>query len=203
MTTIEDKIKFFSKIVFDKVQEEQQKDIDKFNKEKEERIKKEKEKLELKKKEAIKEINKKAQLKANELIAREKVESHQEVLKLRQKLLDETLNGLKDKLIEFTNDEGYKEVFLTIVRNTINKLDEGSYTLYLTKKDKTAYEDEVYKIIRENHKVKINVEETDDNIIGGIFMLSDDKKIRIDNTLYSSLIDMKQFIGAKLAEKIG
>ena len=64
MTTIEDKISLFSKIIYDKVNEEKKERLEAFNKESEKKINLEKEKIEELKKLLQREVQKKSNIKS-------------------------------------------------------------------------------------------------------------------------------------------
>lgn len=201
MTTIEDKIKLFSKIVYDKVHDEKQKDFDDFEKEKERIINDEKQKIENENKIILKETEKKAALKSNELIAKEKMKNQQCILKLRQQFIDDSMADLKKKVIKYTDDPAYKDFLLDSLENTLSKLDKGSYDLYATEKDICNYKDEIDEKIEGSPSIKCFIKQSEYDIIGGVLAVSRNGRIRIDNTLASKIEDAQEYIGIKLLQK--
>lgn len=202
MTTIEDKIKLFSKIVYDKVHDEIQKDFDAFEKEKEQAINEEKEKIENENKVVLQEAEKKAALKSNELVAKEKMENQQYILKLRQQFINDSMEELKKKVIKYTDDPDYKNFLLDSLESTLSRLDKGSYDLYITDKDIHNCKAEIDKKIKEFINIKCFIKQADYDMIGGVLAVSTDGKMRIDNTLTSKIEDVREYIGIKLTNEI-
>ena len=121
MTTIEDKISLFSKIIYDKVNEEKQERVEAFNIEAEKRINMEKEKIEEARRNLQSDVQKKSSIKANRIVAKEMLNKQREILFLKDKLICEALEAVGDKLIEFVSQAEYKEYFFTLLKNTIKE----------------------------------------------------------------------------------
>lgn len=203
MTTVEDKIKLFSKIVYDKIKVEKQKDFDAFEKEKEEILKKEKEKIEIGKNTILKEAEKKAILSSNEIIAREKVDGQQKILKFKQKIVEDSLIALKERVIKFTDEPSYKEVLLSSIDNVLLNLDGNKYILYVTNKDINSYKEDMDAMLEKYSNIELELKEALNDIIGGVLLISQDGRFRIDNTLISIIEDSREYLGVKIMEKIG
>lgn len=203
MTTIEDKIKLFSKIVYDKIQSEKQKEFDAFEAEKDKTLSDEKQKFENKNKIILEETEKKALLKGNELIAQEKAESQQRILKLKQKFISDSMMDLRKKVTKYTDDPAYKDFLLDSLSSTLTKLDKGGYDLYLTAKDICNYRNDIDIKVKEFTGIEISLKEAEYDIIGGVLLISQNGKVRIDDTLNSKVEDAREYIGVRIAQKIG
>lgn len=203
MATIEDKIKLFSKIVYEKAQEEEQSKLEEFEKEKEKTLEKEKIKLEEKKSSAMEETRKKAALKVNEIIAAVKVQSQNEVLEAKRNMIDEIMKELNDKLENFTLSEDYHDFLIKQAMSSTSDLEEGSFILELTHRDFEKYGDEIKEKVSVSDNKNFEIEESDEEMIGGLILESTSHKFRINNSLAARLMEYKEKVGIEIIERIG
>lgn len=202
MTTIEDKIKLFSKIVYEKIEEEKQAEIAAFEQMRDELIIKEKIKLEEEKALFIKEITKKTKFKSNEIVAKEKIASATEILKLKEKLICEAESLVKKGLIGFAHSSEYKSYFLKELKETLLNVKEVNVVLYLLQNDFEAFEEEIKEIIKEELKENMEIRYILRDIIGGFILEEVSGEFRIDNSLLRKLQDNKEKIGIEVMEII-
>ena len=92
MTTIEDKISLFSKIIYEKLNEEKEEKVRKFNEEVDIKINNEKEKLAEIKKISKREFIRKANVKSSEIIAKENLNKQREMLRLKDDIIKTTIS---------------------------------------------------------------------------------------------------------------
>lgn len=203
MTTIEDKIKLFSKIVYDKIDEQKNKDFEEFEKEKEKVLVEEKAKIKNLEKDAISEISKKAIIKANEIIAKEKLIKQQEILQVKEELIKDAESSLMEKLRTFCNTNEYENYYFGVINNTLNEIPKGNYVMYVSSQDFDKYESETYKHINSIGDIKIEIKKTKKDIIGGIIIEELEGRFRVDNSLYSKLLSSREKLGVKIIESIG
>ena len=109
MTTIEDKISLFSKIIYEKLNEEKEEKLKAFNEEAELKINTEKEKISQIKKVSEREIIRKANVKASEIIAKENLNKQREMLRLKDDIIKTTIEEIKNKLLDFVNSKEYED----------------------------------------------------------------------------------------------
>lgn len=201
MILLENKIAIFNKIVFLKQKEECEKRI------REEREKAEKilsEKIESLKKDEEAFVDRRVTLakrRGYELIA--SVEEQKRVLFLEEdeKLLNELLETLSQKLLEFTKTEEYVNLEAENFTNILDEIDEKSIYLYV-KNDENKKLIEKFKEIAKEKDVELNIDELFEYHIGG-FIISDlEKTYNINLSLKNKLEDMRYEIGSMLHEKL-
>lgn len=203
MTTIDDKLELFNKLIFEKIYTEKKVEIDKFNKEKEEYLKKEKEKQEEKRNDFISDMNKKAAIKKNEIIAKEEIGIQQKLLVLKRELLKETMSALQDRIREFAETEDYKDFLFKLIEQSGSILEDKNYFLYLTEQDKEKYGDEIKKELSYKVNGNIEIKSSGLDILGGLIIEEAEGSYRINNTLLSKLDDTREYAGLLLTDLLG
>jgi len=203
MTTIEDKISLFSKIIYDKVNEEKQGRLATFATESEKRINAEKQKIDELRQSLQKDVSKKSNIKANGIVAKERLKKQREILILKEKLINETLENVRQKLIEFVSLAEYKPYFISILEKTLVEIEAGDYYLIVLKGDYEKFKNEI-EVMRSNNinnrNVEIKISEGD--FIGGIVLKDIEGKFKIDNSLSSKLEECKEIIGVRVMEML-
>ncbi|KAJ49321.1 hypothetical protein CTM_23704, partial [Clostridium tetanomorphum DSM 665] len=180
MVTIEDKLKLFSKIVFDKIDEELKSEFVAFQSEKEEILRNEEDKVNKEREREINAIKKKAEVKKREIISKAKIEKQKDILKLKENMIDSLLEELIMKLKEYTQCEDYKKYLYKEINLALTQFKNDQFILYLNKQDYEKYKEEIKcKILNSN----VSIEETKEDVIGGFILQDKDMKYRIDNTL--------------------
>ncbi len=201
MILLENKIAIFNKIVFVKQKEECEKRI------REEREKTEKilsEKIESLKKDEEAFVDRRVTLakrRGYELIA--SVEEQKRVLFLEEdeKLLNELIETLSQKLLEFTKTEEYVNLEAENFTNILDEIDEKSIYLYV-KNDENKKLIEKFKEIAKEKDVELNIDELFEYHIGGFIISDMEKTYNINLSLKNKLEDMRYEIGSMLHEKL-
>ncbi|MDU1663135.1 MAG: hypothetical protein E6852_02470 [Peptoniphilus harei] len=201
MILLENKIAIFNKIVFVKQKEECEKRI------REEREKAEKilsEKIESLKKDEEAFVDRRVTLakrRGYELIA--SVEEQKRVLFLEEdeKLLNELIETLSQKLLEFTKTEEYVNLEAENFTNILDEIDEKSIYLYV-KNDENKKLIEKFKEIAKEKDVELNIDELFEYHIGGFIISDMEKTYNINLSLKNKLEDMRYEIGSMLHEKL-
>lgn len=197
MTTIEDKIKLFVKIIYEKIDETKEKEIEEFSKEKELRLEELKQYIETKRIETINESTKKAEIKAAELITSQKIKAHQEILALKQKFIKETIGLLKKRFEGFAQSEGYKDFLLEAIEKNLASLEESEYTVLMTPKDLELY-GEIIKFSGQKQGKVISVAVTKKDVIGGYLIEHKSGKFRIENSFAAKISEFEEYIGLQV-----
>jgi V/A-type H+-transporting ATPase subunit E len=200
MTTIEDKISLFSKIIYDKVSEEKEERLEDFTKESQIKINTEREKLEELMKNLQIEVSKKSNIKANTIIAKERLIKQREVLFLKDKLVNDALEDVREKLVEFVSLAEYKPYFINALKGTFNGIDKGDYYLIVLKKDYERFKDYIDAVGDEYPERNVEVRISEVDFIGGLMLKDFDGKFKIDNSIYSKLQESKEIIGVRVME---
>ncbi|MEF3317295.1 hypothetical protein [Peptoniphilus grossensis] len=201
MILLENKIAIFNKIVFLKQKEECEERI------REEREKADKilaEKIESLKKDEEAFVNRRVTLakrRGYELIA--SVEEQKRVLFLEEdeKLLNELLETLSQKLLEFTKTDEYVNLETENFKNILDEIDEKSIYLYV-KNNENEKLIEKFKEIAKEKGVDLIVDELFEYHIGGFIISDMDRTYNINLSLKNKLEDMRYEIGSMLHEKL-
>ncbi len=201
MILLENKIAIFNKIVFLKQKEECEKRI------REEREKADKilaEKIESLKKDEEAFVNRRVTLakrRGYELIA--SVEEKKRVLFLEEdeKLLNELLETLSQKLLEFTKTDEYVNLETENFKNILDEIDEKSIYLYV-KNNENERLIEKFKEIAKEKGVDLIIDELFEYHIGGFIISDMDRTYNINLSLKNKLEDMRYDIGSMLHEKL-
>ncbi len=201
MILLENKIAIFNKIVFLKQKEECEKRI------REEREKADKilaEKIESLKEDEEAFVNRRVTLakrRGYELIA--SVEEQKRVLFLEEdeKLLNELLETLSQKLLEFTKTDEYVNLETENFKNILNEIDEKSIYLYV-KNNENEKLIEKFKEIAKEKGVDLIIDELFEYHIGGFIISDMDRTYNINLSLKNKLEDMRYDIGSMLHEKL-
>lgn len=201
MILLENKIAIFNKIVFLKQKEECEKRI---REEKEKADKILAEKIESLKKDEEAFVNRRVTLakrRGYELIA--SVEEQKRVLFLEEdeKLLNELLETLSQKLLEFTKTDEYVNLETENFKNILDEIDEKSIYLYV-KNNENEKLIEKFKEIAKEKGVDLIIDELFEYHIGGFIISDMDRTYNINLSLKNKLEDMRYDIGSMLHEKL-
>lgn len=201
MILLENKIAIFNKIVFLKQKEECEKRIREV-KEKADKILAEK--IESLKKDEEAFVNRRVTLakrRGYELIA--SVEEQKRVLFLEEdeKLLNELLETLSQKLLEFTKTDEYVNLETENFKNILDEIDEKSIYLYV-KNNENERLIEKFKEIAKEKGVDLIIDELFEYHIGGLIISDMDRTYNINLSLKNKLEDMRYEIGSMLHEKL-
>lgn len=201
MILLENKIAIFNKIVFLKQKEECEKRI-REEREKADKILAEKIKSLKKDEEAF--VNRRVTLakrRGYELIA--SVEEQKRVLFLEEdeKLLNELLETLSQKLLEFTKTDEYVNLEAENFKNILDEIDEKSIYLYV-KNNENEKLIEKFKEIAKEKGVDLIIDELFEYHIGGFIISDMDRTYNINLSLKNKLEDMRYEIGSMLHEKL-
>lgn len=199
MTTIEDKMKLFSKIVFNKIDEEIKEQYLLFENEREEKLKKEQEKIKYKRENAIKDIERKSNIYKKEMVSKVKIKSQQEILDLKEGMIENILEELKLRLTNYADTEEYKNYLYNQINLIYSEFSHNSLVLYLNKKDMKVYGSEIKSLY---FNTDLEVRQMDLDIIGGFILEDKEKRFRIDNSFIRKIHDSKELIGMKVTEAL-
>lgn len=200
MTTIDDKLNLFSKIIYEKLDEERENNILEFEKKKNEKLNFEYKTITLLREEVLKDIEKKGRLKRNEIISNEKLKLKKESMLLRKQLIKEVIIEVYKKIEEFIKGPKYKDYLLGSIEEILGKVEQGSYELMLTKLDTEKYKDEVVGILKKFPEVRVKLSYSDEDILGGILLVDECKSFVLDNTINSKIHDNRELIGGRVME---
>jgi V/A-type H+-transporting ATPase subunit E len=202
MTTIEDKISLFSKIIYDKVNEEKKEKLDILNSEIEKKLDVEKERIKDLRRNLKIEVTKKSNIKANGIVAKERLNKQREILFLKDKLICDTLENVREKLVQFISLPEYKLYFISTLKKTLMEIDKGNYYIVVLKRDNEKFHSDIETVLNECHNIKFEIAISDVDFIGGVVVKDFEAKFKIDNSIESKLQESKELIGVRVMEML-
>ena len=204
MTSIDDKIKLFRDVVFNKIREEKKSEYEEIDKLREEKIQKLKEELAKKENEVINEASKKAALKSQEVVAKEKLNRQHAILKLKENMIDELNDALIAKLRDYVLTEEYSDGLNNALEKALSELHEGNYLVYVSESDYEklykSYSGLIAKFTGLRTGVKTELVKSEEDLIGGFIIENKDGRNRFDNSFATLLKDNRELIGIKVSE---
>lgn len=203
MDIMSDKITFFSKIIYEKIDEESKKNHDVFTADRERRISELKTELEERRKRELSEISKEAEFKASELTARERTESRHQIMLLRESFIEKTIESLKQKFVSFTESPGYGAFLMELAAGATRHLEAGGYVLYMTDSDFGRYGGAVGSSVSARQDCGFELRAGLNKIIGGLVMEDRNRTFMIDNGFSSLIEDSRSYVGLRVTEILG
>lgn len=201
MTTIEDKLKLFTKIVFNQIDEQFEKQEEKIQSEINEMLSKENEKIENYKEKTIRDIEKKATLKQREKISKVKMDTQRRLLNIKEEIIREAMEEVKEAIKEYSSTEEYGSYLLSEIKNLKRDEIPESFILYLSEEDIEKYKEDIEEELQ-NISQSFNIKPSKVPIIGGFILEDEDKKFRIDNSLIYKIYKLKEVVGTKVMEEL-
>ncbi|MBE6069158.1 MAG: hypothetical protein E7211_15900 [Clostridium lundense] len=201
MTTIEDKLKLFTKIVFNEIDEQFKKQEEKASSEINEIILKENEKLRNYREKTIKDIEKKITAKQRENVSKVKMDTQRKLLNIKEEIITETIEEVKKGIREYSSTEEYRNYLLSEIKDLKNHEIPESFILYLSEKDIEKYKGDIEEELQ-NISQSFNIKPSKTSIIGGFILEDEDKKFRIDNSLIYKIYKLKEVVGTKVMDEL-
>jgi len=198
-TTIEEKLKLFTKIIYDKIEEEKQVELESLEQERAIKLEELRKSLDKSREEELKEFRKRTKIMAKDLLAEEKAQQKQKEIALYQDMIREVEEGIKQRIIDFVKTEEYKEILINTAKSALKKLAQGAYTIYFKSNDFQVVKEPLAKYCKEIG-LNVQLQETEVDIMGGFIIDDSNRKFRIDHTLESKFLDLKDYVGTKIHE---
>lgn len=203
MSIKNDKISFFSKIIYERIDEESQRESEEFKLEKEKQILELKENLEKRRNREIEKAEKKARFKANEIISDENSISKRVHMELAESLIQKTVEAVGDELLKFTETQEYENYLLEMIDQSISNMEGYRYYLYLTEQDLQKYGEKIDEFIRLKQRDGIELAVSQKPIIGGFVLEEKEKRFTLDSSLASTVESSRSHIGLKVTRILG
>lgn len=195
MITVEDKIRTFSKYVYDKeikqreeILKEELAKQEHLRKESETRLHEESEKQEVKQK-------KKLDLEAQRMIAGAKTESRNLRHKVKRTIHKDLTKSILQAIGAYAETKEYEEWVASKLAEIVENSDEAEILVWLTEKDRLRLEEQ---FLKKHPEITIHV--LDVASVGGILVEFPESGTRMDYTLKSRLEEMENEIGLQLNE---
>lgn len=198
MITIKDKLDIFRKLIYEEEEEKYKKalkDLDEKARHliENKKLEIEKKKEEMAKKEAILEETQK-----NRIISERRQELNSKLLLKRKEILEDLIASLKEKAINFTLTDEYKDAVIKSISEVLLKIDDRDLIITITEEDRKKLESSIFNLAKVNNK-NISISTVPKSKIIGGFIISDkEKTYNIDNS-YKTIIEENRYeIGKRL-----
>lgn len=204
MTTVDDKLKLFAKIIFEKVEKESQEKVADFTKSHDRLLEMEKQNIIKEADNLIKQTKKKAEDKRRQIISRANIERQHTLLKKRKEIFDRTVEDIRELAVSFTAQRDYLVFLEKCVKNGLMNMDARYANVLFTKPDAARYRKEISEFLNKYKKpdMTVSIQETDEEIIGGCIFEDAEKTMRIDCSMASIIDDNKVLIGNMLMDNL-
>ena len=197
MVTVEDKIRTFSKYVYEKevkISNQMIKEIEDKNKEllesKQQEIASKCTLLEEK-------MTKKTEEESQKILSKAKMNAKNRVLHVKRELMDTFIQEIISTLIDFKEEEGYRLYLKRIMDESSDLLSTGEIRLFLTERDIKQYGNEIE--LKHN---QVEILQMSDENIGGMIIEFVSTSERIDFTIKRKVNEWKSEIGLRLYEAL-
>ncbi|NTW72203.1 MAG: hypothetical protein HGA49_08190 [Eubacteriaceae bacterium] len=197
MITVEDKIRTFSKYVYEKEVNLANKAVAETEGKYAEILEENKKSLMAKSIAQKNKMDKRIFLDAQKIISKAKMDARSLQLNLKSEIFNKFLEDIKKDLSAFTEREGYGAYLDTLMDNAKDLLNSGNYSLCMTQKDMEKFSEKARKKFPSVEVIPMN-----DENIGGIMLDLKTGKERIDMTLLRKMDEYKREIGIFLYEAL-
>jgi V/A-type H+-transporting ATPase subunit E len=204
MTTVDDKLKLFAKIVFEKVEKESAEKVADSTKNHDQLLEIEKQNIMKEADNLIRQTKKKAEDKRKQIISKANIERQHTLLKKRKEIFDRTVEDIKGLAVSFTGQNDYLAFLEKCIKNALSQMDAKNADVLVTKLDAGRYHNEISVFLGKYKKqdMTVNIHETDEEILGGCILEDIHKTIRIDCSMASIIDDNKVLIGNMLMDNL-
>lgn len=198
MITIKDKLDIFRKLIYEEEEEKYKKalkDLDEKARHliENKKLEIEKKKEEMAKKEAILEETQK-----NRIISERRQELNSKLLLKRKEILEDLIASLKEKAINFTLTDEYKDAVIKSISEVLLKIDDRDLIITITEEDRKKLESSIFNLAKVNNKSISISTVPKSKIIGGFIISDKEKTYNIDNS-YKTIIEENRYeIGKRL-----
>lgn len=198
MITIKDKLDIFRKLIYEEEEEKYKKalkDLDEKARHliENKKLEIEKKKEEMAKKEAILEETQK-----NRVISERRQELNSKLLLKRKEILEDLIASLKEKAINFTLTDEYKDAVIKSISEVLLKIDDRDLIITITEEDRKKLESSIFNLAKVNNKSISISTVPKSKIIGGFIISDKEKTYNIDNS-YKTIIEENRYeIGKRL-----
>lgn len=198
MITIKDKLDIFRKLIYEEEEEKYKKalkDLDEKARHliENKKLEIEKKKEEMAKKEAILEETQK-----NRIISERRQELNSKLLLKRKEILEDLIASLKEKAINFTLTDEYKNAVIKSISEVLLKIDDRDLIITIAEEDRKKLESSIFNLAKVNNKSISISTVPKSKIIGGFIISDKEKTYNIDNS-YKTIIEENRYeIGKRL-----
>jgi V/A-type H+/Na+-transporting ATPase subunit E len=201
--SIEDKISLFTKVIIERIEldckQKEKKVVEYFENRKAKIINEQEEK----KNNSLEKATKAAESKKQRLILKTQSDLHLAVLKKKREFTERLTGEVKRRIRDFISTEEYEEFLRKAIKEVLSKISEKQFIiLKFSENDIKHRQKMILESINAYRDEKTYKIETDESLIGGIFVKSGDKRLEIDFTINTILEESDKLIGEVLSSRL-
>lgn len=181
MANIETKLNKFSAFVLEDALKQRDAMVDKFEKEKKQRIDKKEMELLTEAYSGIRTTVESARRENGERVLKVEMDMKKELIIKREHIIDEVFAKVRAKVDEYIKSPEYEKWLIDGISKASGELGEGRKTVYL------AEADMAYAAVAQKEFADLEFKKSDDDIIGGFTAFNEDRRVFADYSLSSSL----------------
>ncbi|TDT50909.1 V-type ATP synthase subunit E [Fonticella tunisiensis] len=196
MITIEEKLKLFTKIVYDRVEKENRGMVEKFNEEFGNIIERKRQEFINEAQNILSQNIREIEKERTKILSRARIEEKRIALEANRTIFDKALKDLLKYAGDFTKIPEYSEMFFDDLERIKPQLKGSIIDIYVTKSDFERYKnniDEAFDGKTINYFI-------DDELIGGFKAIDKSISIKFDMSLSGRINEARELIGRKLFE---
>lgn len=199
MITIEEKLNLFTKIVYDKVEKENQKAVNEFNREYGNLIDQKKQEFSNEASILSQKAQKNIEKEKQHILSKARIDEKRILLEKRKEIYEEAMKELIKYGEKFTKSKEYEKSFIRDFNAALLEMKECKHiNIYLTKRDLDRFEMQISDIL---HDKSLGFY-ADDDIVGGFILEDNINNIRIDMSYSSRIQNSGDYLGQKLIDII-
>lgn len=127
---------------------------------------------------------------ANERLLHIELEAKKKLLLTREEIINEIMNGAKDKLKAYTATEAYKKWLIDKTKKSLIEVGKGSKIVYISSDD-LRFKEEIEGL--NNDESEISVEAVQENdFIGGVRVFNTERRVSVDYSLKELLAEERK-----------
>jgi len=198
MTTINDKLDIFRKLVYEQEEEKYKKALEDLDQRAKNLVESKKLEVEKRKEEIAEREALLREAEKNRILSEKRQELNSKLLLKREEILEDLLDSLKEKAIDFSLTDMYRDTVIKRISEVLMNIDDMELIITLAEEDREKLEGSILKIAKKSKKnITINTVPRS-NIIGGFILSDKNRTYSIDNS-YKTIIEENRYeIGKKL-----
>lgn len=198
MITIKDKLDIFRKLIYEEEEEKYKKALKDLDEKARHLIENKKLEIEKKKEEMAKKEALLKETQKNRIISERRQELNSKLLLKRKEILEDLIASLKEKAINFTLTDEYKDAVIKSISEVLLKIDDRDLIITIAEEDRKKLESSIFNLAKVNNKSISISTVPKSKIIGGFIISDKEKTYNIDNS-YKTIIEENRYeIGKRL-----
>ena len=187
MENLTEKLNIFSELVLRDASEKRDELIAAVENERRERLDKRENEFLQRAYEEIQSTIAKAKKESNSKLLRAELGAKKQLLIKREQIVDDVMDGAKQKLIDFKSSAEYEEWLKELINKAFSEIGEGAKTVYV------AADDMKLKSWIEKIQDEITVEPVENSdFIGGVRVYNTERRVAVDYSFGEMLIEQRQ-----------